>query len=58
VKGGPDGEAAKAGEVAKTPEAREFARQCLSELLAQAEAKRAAGATAPVPAAEGTNGGS
>lgn len=58
VKGGPDGEAAKAGEAAKTPEAKEFARQCLSELLAQAEAKRAADATAPVPAAEGANGGS
>lgn len=58
VKGGPDGEVAKAGEAAKSAEAKDFARQCLSELLAQAEAKRAADAAVPVPAAEGTNGGS
>jgi hypothetical protein len=58
VKGGPDGEVAKAGEAANSPEANEFARQCLGELLAQAEAKRAADAAAPVPAAEGANGGS
>jgi len=57
VKGGPDGAPAKAGETAKTAEAKDFARLCLSELLAQAEAKRAPDATAPVPAAGGAAGG-
>lgn len=51
VKGGPEGAAARTAEGARTAEAEAFARDCLSELLAQAEAKRAAGATAPVPAA-------
>ncbi|GAB4352865.1 MAG: hypothetical protein Kow00114_01730 [Kiloniellaceae bacterium] len=51
VKGGPEGTAAKTADAARTAEAKDFARQCLRELLAQAEAKRAAGATAPVPAA-------
>ncbi len=58
VKGGPDGEVAKAGDTAKSPEAREFARSCLGELLAQAEAKREASETAPAATANGTAGGS
>lgn len=53
VKGGPEGAAARTAEGARTAEAEAFARECLSGLLAQAEAKRAAGATAPVPAAGG-----
>ena len=57
VKGGPEGEVAKAGE-AKASEAKEFARLCLSELLAQAEAKRASDATTPVQPANGTASGS
>ncbi len=58
VKGGPEGEAVKAGEAAKTGAARDFARQCLSELLVQAEASRAGAETAPAPSSTGAAGGS
>ena len=56
VKGG--GEVAKAGEAAKSAEARAFATQCLSGLLAQAEAKRAADAAGPATGADGAANGS
>jgi len=58
VKGGPEGEAVKAGEVAKTGEAKEIARLCLSELLLQAEAGRTGAQTPPAPAPTGAAGGS
>jgi hypothetical protein len=58
VKGGPGGEAVKAGEAAKTDEGRTFARQCLSELLVQAEASRTGAQTAPAPSSTGAAGGS
>jgi hypothetical protein len=58
VKGGPEGEAVRAGEVAKTDEAKNFARLCLSELLVQAEASRKGVETAPVPSSNGAAGGS
>ena len=58
VKGGPEGETAKAGDAAKTPEAKEFARLCLSELLAQAEASRAGNAKPQTQPATGAAGGS
>jgi hypothetical protein len=58
VKGGPQGEVAKAGDTAKSAEAREFARLCLGELLAQAEAKRASTTSGPASTTNGTAGGS
>jgi len=57
VKGGPEGQAATASEQAKTAEAKDFARLCLSELLAQAEAGRA-GASPAAPAEGAAGGGS
>ena len=57
VKGGPEGSAAGAGEAARTDEAKEFARSCLNELLAQAEAGRAGGAQPPAQPAGGAAGG-
>jgi hypothetical protein len=56
VKGGPKGQAARAGEPAQTDEAKNFARLCLSELLAQAEAGRAGDANRPTQPAEGAAG--
>jgi len=57
VKGGPEAPAARAGEAAKTDQTKDFARLCLSELLAQAEAGRAGSQTAPVQPVPGTGGG-
>lgn len=57
VKGGPTGQATTAAEQAKTAEAKDFARLCLSELLAQAEAGRAGGAKPPANPADGAAGG-
>jgi hypothetical protein len=54
VKGGPESPAARAGEATKTEEMKEFARLCLSELLAQAEASRAGKEIVPVQPANGT----
>ena len=52
VKGG------AAGENGKTEEAKDFASQCLSELLAQAEEKRAIDESKPMQPANGATGGS
>lgn len=57
VKGGPDGSAAKAGEPAGTAGAKDFARLCLSELLAQAEAGRAGDVKPSAQPAAGAAGG-
>jgi hypothetical protein len=57
VKGGPEGMATGAGEAAKSAEAKNFARHCLSELLAQAEAGRAGTGDEPVRPDAGTAGG-
>lgn len=56
VKGGPEGTAGRAGDAARSDEAKNFARHCLSELLAQAEAGRA-GTTMPGQPATGAAGG-
>jgi hypothetical protein len=52
VKGGPEGETGSAAE------SKDFARLCLGELLAQAEAGRAGGQETPAPPANGAAGGS
>jgi len=71
VKGGPDASAATAGEPAGSAaapaasaaapagsaEAKDFARLCLSELLAQAEAGRAGDVKPPAQPADGAAGG-
>jgi hypothetical protein len=63
VKGGPEGSAATAAtaataaEAAATAEAKEFARLCLSELLAQAESGRASDRASPAGPSEGAAGG-
>jgi hypothetical protein len=64
VRGGPDASAATAGEPAAsaaTPAgsaaAKDFARLCLSELLAQAEAGRAGDVKPPAQPADGAAGG-
>lgn len=58
VKGGPEGSATRAGEPARTAEAKDFAQSCLNDLLAQAEAGRAGGAQPPAQPANGAAGGS
>jgi hypothetical protein len=64
VKGGPDASAATAGEPAGSAAApaagaaaKDFARLCLSELLAQAEAGRAGDVKPPAQPADGAAGG-
>lgn len=52
IEGGPE------GEVGKSAESEEFARLCLSELLAQAEADRASNQATPVQPVNGSAGGS
>lgn len=57
VKGGPEGSSAvAAGEAARSEEAKAFARHCLSELLAQAEAGRAGDSTSPAQPGAGAAG--
>ncbi|HMA14348.1 MAG: hypothetical protein ACM35H_00070 [Bacteroidota bacterium] len=58
VKGGPEGSATRAGEPARTAEAKAFAQSCLNELLTQAEAGRAGGAQPSAQPADGAAGGS
>lgn len=57
VKGGPEGSTATAGEPAQSEAAKSFARLCLSELLAQAQAGRAGEASHPAQPADGAAGG-
>ena len=59
VKGGPEAPTARAGEPTQAEEAKDFARLCLSDLLAQAEAGRAGDANRPAQPARGSaDGGS
>lgn len=58
AKGGPEGSATRAGEPARTAEAKAFARSCLNELLAQAGAGRAGAEQPSAQPTAGTAGGS